>query len=73
MPVHARLSYVHDPFARPFSLDDPRQSWKVTCPLLEALLIARRATRAGAEDCVQIELWANRQLDFPRRFLPFTT
>ena len=26
---------------------------------------------AGAEDFVQIERWANRKLDFPRRFLPF--
>ena len=72
MPAHACLSYVHNPFARPFSLDDPRQSWKVTCPLLEALLIVLRATLAGAEDFIQIELWANRKLDFPRRFLPFT-
>ena len=73
MPVHACLSYVHDPFARSFSLDDPRQFWKVSCPLLEALLIVRRATLAGAEDFVQIELWANRKRDFPRRLLPFTT
>ena len=26
---------------------------------------------AGAEDFVQIERWANRKLDFPRRFLSF--
>ena len=53
------------------ALDDPRQSWKVTYPLPEVLLIVLCATMAGAEDFVQIELWANRKLDFLRRFLPF--
>ena len=53
------------------ALDDPRQSWKVTYPLPEVLLIVLCATMAGDEDFVQIELWANRKLDFLRRFLPF--
>ena len=53
------------------ALDDPRQSWKVTYPLPEVLLIVLCATMAGAEDFVQIELWANRKLDFLHRFLPF--
>ena len=53
------------------ALYDAHQSWKV-CYLLEAvLLIALCATMAGAEDCVQIERWDNRKLDFLRRFLPF--
>ena len=51
------------------ALDDPRQSWKVTYPLPEVLLIVLCATMAGAEDFVQIELWANRKFDFLRRFL----
>ena len=53
------------------ALDDPRQSWKMTYPLPEVLLIVLCATMAGAEDFVQIELWANRKLDFLHRFLPF--
>ena len=51
-------------------LDDHRRSWKVTSPLPEVQLIVLCTTMAGAEDFVQIELWANRKLDFPRRFLP---
>ena len=53
------------------ALDDPRQAWKVAYPLPEVLLIVLCATMAGAEDFVQIERWANRKLDFLRRFLPF--
>ena len=53
------------------ALDDPRQSWKVCYPLEEVLLIVLCATMAGAEDFVQIERWANRKPDFPRRFLSF--
>ena len=53
------------------ALDDPRQSWKVCYPLEEVLLIVLCASMAGAGDFVQIERWANRKLDFPRRFLPF--
>jgi len=53
------------------ALDDPRQAWKVTYPLPEVLLAVLCATMAGAEDFVEIERWANRKLDFLRRFLPF--
>ena len=53
------------------ALEDPRQSWKVVYPLPEILLIVLCATMAGAEDFVEIERWANKKLDFLRRFLPF--
>ena len=52
-------------------LEDPRQSWKVVYPLPEILLAVLCATMAGADDFVEIERWANRKLDFLRRFLPF--
>jgi len=54
------------------ALDDPRQAWKVVYPLPEVLLTVLCATMAGAEDFVEIERWANKKLDFLRRFLPFT-
>lgn len=53
------------------ALEDPRQSWTVVCPLPEILLAMVCATMAGADDFVEIERWANRKLDFLRRFLPF--
>lgn len=53
------------------ALEDPRQSWKVVYPLPELLLAVLCATMAGADDFVEIERWANRKLDFLRRFLPF--
>lgn len=53
------------------TLDDPRQAWKVVYPLPEVLLAVLCATMAGAEDFVEIERWANKKLDFLRRFLPF--
>ena len=53
------------------ALDDPRQAWKVVYPLPEVLLAVLCATMAGAEDFAEIERWANRKLDFLRRFLPF--
>lgn len=53
------------------ALEDPRQSWKVVYPLPEILLAVLCATMAGADDFVEIERWANRKLDFLRRFLPF--
>jgi predicted transposase YbfD/YdcC len=53
------------------ALDDPRQAWKVAYPLAEILLSVLCGTLAGAEDFVEIERWANRKLDFLRRFLPF--
>lgn len=36
------------------ALDDPRQSWKVTYPLPEILLIVLCGTMAGADDFVEI-------------------
>jgi len=53
------------------ALEDPRQSWKVVYPLSEILLAVLCAVMAGADDFVEIERWANRKLDFLRRFLPF--
>jgi predicted transposase YbfD/YdcC len=53
------------------TLDDPRQTAKVLYPLPEILLLLLSATLAGADDCVEIELWGNEQLAFLRRFLPY--
>jgi predicted transposase YbfD/YdcC len=53
------------------ALKDPRQAWKVVYPLPEILLCVLCATMAGAEDFVETERWANKKLDFLRRFLPF--
>lgn len=53
------------------ALEDPRQAWKVVYPLPEVLLTVLCGTMAGAQDFVEIERWANRKLDFLRRFLPF--
>lgn len=53
------------------ALVDPRQAWKVVYPLPEILLIVMCGTMAGAEDFVEIRRWADRKLDFLRRFLPF--
>jgi predicted transposase YbfD/YdcC len=40
-------------------------------PLPEILLLLLSATLAGADDCVEIELWGREQLAFLRRFLPY--
>jgi len=53
------------------ALDDPRQAWKVVYPLPEILLSVLCGVMAGADDFVEIERWANKKLDFLRRFLPF--
>lgn len=53
------------------ALEDPRQAWKVVYPLPEVLLAVLCGTMAGAEDFVEIERWANRKLDFLRRFLAY--
>ena len=53
------------------ALQDPRQSWKVVYPLEEILLIILSGVMAGADDFVEIGLWAKTKLDFLRRFLPF--
>jgi predicted transposase YbfD/YdcC len=51
--------------------EDPRQRAKVLYPLPEILLLLLSATLAGADDCVEIELWGEEQLAFLRRFLPY--
>ena len=53
------------------SLEDPRQSWKTVYPLQEIVLIVLAGVMAGADDFVEIAYWAERKLDFLRRFLPF--
>jgi DDE_Tnp_1-associated/Transposase DDE domain len=54
------------------ALKDPRPQAKVLYPLPEILLLLLCATLAGADDLVEIELWGNQQLEFLRRFLPYT-
>jgi predicted transposase YbfD/YdcC len=53
------------------TLEDPRQTAKVLYPLPEILLLLLSATLAGADDCVEIELWGEEQLAFLRRLLPY--
>lgn len=53
------------------ALKDPRQSWKTVYPLNEVMLIVLSGVMAGADDFVEISLWARRKLDWLRRFLPF--
>jgi predicted transposase YbfD/YdcC len=67
MPQPAGISRVEH-FA---ALEDPRQAAKVLYPLPEILLLLLSATLAGADDCVEIELWGREQLAFLRRFLPY--
>lgn len=52
-------------------LQDHRQSWKVVYPLEEILLVVLLGIMAGADDFVEISLWARGRLAFLRRFLPF--
>lgn len=53
------------------ALEDPRQSWKTLYPLEEILLIVLAGVMSGADDFVEISLWARRKLGWLRRFLPF--
>ena len=53
------------------ALEDPRQSWKTVYPLDEILLIVLAGVMAGADDFVEISIWAEGKLDFLRRFLAF--
>src|SRR3954453_8816216 len=53
------------------TLEDPRQRAKVLHPLPGILLLLLSATLAGADDCVEIELWGEEQLAFLCRFLPY--
>ena len=54
------------------ALKDPRQSWKVLCPLAEILLVVLYGTLAGAEEFAAIRRWGGMNQAFPRRFLPYT-
>ena len=53
-------------------LRDPRQAGKVLYPLKEVMLVVLCGVLAGADDFVEIALWGGTNLDFLRRFLPFT-
>ncbi len=53
-------------------LDDPRQSGKVLYPLDEVMLLVLCGEIAGADGFVEIAGWGDINLDFLRRFLPFT-
>jgi predicted transposase YbfD/YdcC len=53
------------------ALDDPRQSGKVLYPLQEILLVVLCGTLAGAEDFVELRLWAKNHMDFLKRFYDF--
>lgn len=53
-------------------LDDPRQSGKVLYPLDEVMLLVLCGELAGADGFVEIARWGDINLDFLRRFLPFT-
>ena len=53
-------------------LDDPRQSGKVLYPLDEVMLLVLCGELAGADGFVEIAGWGDINLDFLRRFLPFT-
>ena len=47
------------------ALKDPREPWRVPCPLGEILLVVLRATLGGMEDFVEIEPWGEQRIDFP--------
>ena len=51
------------------SIHDPRQSGKVRHDLVELLVVAVNAVLVGADDFVEIELWAKEKLDWLRRYL----
>jgi hypothetical protein len=53
------------------TLKDPRQRAQVLYPLPEIILLLLSAMLAGADDCVEIELWGEEQLAFLRRCLPY--
>lgn len=50
-------------------IHDPRQAKKVEHDLVELLVVAVCAVLAGADDFVQIEVWATEKLDWFRRYL----
>jgi predicted transposase YbfD/YdcC len=52
------------------SIDDPRQAAKVKYDLVELLVTAVAAVLCGADTFVEIEMWADSQLDWLRKYLP---
>ena len=52
------------------ALGDPRQRWKTLYTLDEILLIVLAGVMAGADDFVEISLWARCKLDWLRWFRP---
>jgi predicted transposase YbfD/YdcC len=60
------------PFVSHFArLRDPRQAVKALSPLPKIRLLLLCAPVSEADDFVEIELWGEAHLAFPRRFLPF--
>ncbi len=51
------------------SIHDPRQSGKVRHDLVELLVVAVNAVLVGADNYVQIELWAKEKIDWLRRYM----
>ena len=54
------------------SIHDPRQSGKVRHDLVELLVVAVNAVLVGADDFVEIELWAKEKLEWLRQYLKLT-
>jgi predicted transposase YbfD/YdcC len=54
------------------SIHDPRQSGKVRHDLVELLVVAVNAVLVGADDFVEIELWAREKLEWLRQYLKLT-
>ena len=54
------------------AISDPRQSGKVEHDLVELLVVAVNAVLVGADNFVEIELWAKEKLDWLRRYLRLT-
>jgi predicted transposase YbfD/YdcC len=51
------------------SIPDPRQSWKIEHDLVELLVVAVNAVLVGADNFVEIELWAKEKIDWLRKYL----
>ena len=50
-------------------IDDPRVVGRSTHDLVEMLVVAVCANLCGADNFVDIELWANERLDWLRQFM----
>ena len=53
------------------ALSDPREGWRVMCPLSEILLPVLCATLCGMDDFVETKLRGEQRPGFLRRLLPF--